>query len=247
VKPLAASLDTVGLFARTVADLRLFTAVLAGPDLDDPTVRRAQPLAASGDEERRAPRIGLARTPHWDRVEPDAQAAIEAVVQAADAAGAIVEELALPGRFEDLIAAQTTIQWVESANALALELETAPEQLSEELLAALHEGGAIGLERYQSARRTTSELTPQLADILLDYDCLLTPSATGVPPTGLGHTGDPLFCRAWTAIGAPCISLPLAWTPSGLPAGLQLVSAPFHDGRALASAAWLLDRLGSAE
>ncbi len=78
------------------------------------------------------------------------------------------------------------------------------------------------------------------------FDGLLTPSADGVPPSGLEFTGDPLFCRAWTLIGAPCVSLPLAWTEAGLPAGLQLVAAPGADTALLDAAAWLMERLPRA-
>jgi Asp-tRNA(Asn)/Glu-tRNA(Gln) amidotransferase A subunit family amidase len=246
VKPLAASLDTVGLFARSVRDLRLAASVLAAPDPTDPTLRVSQPFdpEPEHDGDHRAARIALARTPDWAAVEPEAQAAIEAVAAAADQAGAPIDEIELPARFEDLIAAHETIQWVESASALRLELTSHPELLSDDLHGALREGAAIPLERYLDARRTASQLTPPLADLLAGYDGLLTPSATGVPPLGLEFTGDPRFCRAWTLIGAPCISVPLAFTPGGLPAGVQIVGAPYRDGRTLACAAWLVERLG---
>jgi Asp-tRNA(Asn)/Glu-tRNA(Gln) amidotransferase A subunit family amidase len=66
-----------------------------------------------------------------------------------------------------------------------------------------------------------------------------------VPPAGLAFTGDPLFCRAWTATGAPCLSLPIAWTSERLPAGVQLVGARNQDGRMLGAAAAILDQLDS--
>jgi Asp-tRNA(Asn)/Glu-tRNA(Gln) amidotransferase A subunit family amidase len=58
----------------------------------------------------------------------------------------------------------------------------------------------------------------------------------------LGFTGDPLFCRVWTLIGAPTVSLPLVWTDVGLPVGVQLGGAPGRDARLLATAGWLMDR-----
>jgi Asp-tRNA(Asn)/Glu-tRNA(Gln) amidotransferase A subunit family amidase len=242
VKPLSVTLDTVGLLARSVRDLQLAATVLAGPDLLDPTLRTAQPFEPFGEEPRK-PRIGFARTTRWGSIEPEAQAAIEAVAQAAAEAGASVEDVDVPG-FDRLVAAQTTIQWVESASALAPELASAPQLLSDELRSALHEGAAMAPERYLDARRTAAELAPAITDMLAAWDCVLTPSATGVPPLGLAFTGDPLFSRAWTIAGAPCVSVPLAWTTSGLPAGVQVVGAPFQDGRTLACAAWLLARLG---
>jgi Asp-tRNA(Asn)/Glu-tRNA(Gln) amidotransferase A subunit family amidase len=97
--------------------------------------------------------------------------------------------------------------------------------------------------RYLAARRTAARLAPDVVDLLARYDGLLTPSATGVPPLGLAFTGDPLFCRAWTLLGAPAVSVPLAWTADGLPAAVQLVGAPFADGRTIDCAAWLTERL----
>ncbi|HEY5317550.1 MAG TPA: amidase [Solirubrobacteraceae bacterium] len=234
VKLLAHSLDTVGLFARSIPDLRLAATVLAPGD---------PAFAAAPDPAPEAPRIALMRTPHWSRVEPAAQAAIEAVAAAAADAGARVEEVEPPPGFTELVAAQRTIMWTESAVNLARELTDSPELMSEEVRAALHEGAAMGAERYADAQAAAAALGPPLAAVLDRYHGALTPSSSGVPPVGLYFTGDPLFCRAETLIGAPSISVPLAWTADGLPAGLQLVGAPSSDARTLACAEWLLDRL----
>jgi Asp-tRNA(Asn)/Glu-tRNA(Gln) amidotransferase A subunit family amidase len=239
VKLLAGSLDTAGLFARSVADLRLVAAVLAaGSAVGDFTA--AAGAAAAGA----APRVALMRTPHWSVVEPPARAAIERVARAAAEAGARIDEIEPPDGFAELVAAQTTIQWVESAANLARELAESPELLSDEIRSALHEGAAMPAARYFDAKRAVAEHGPKLVSVLEAYDGVLTPSASGVPPLGLYFTGDPLFCRVETVIGAPAISLPLAWTADGLPAGLQLIGAPARDARALACAEWLLERLG---
>jgi amidase len=224
---LSPTLDTVGLFARTVADLRLAAGVLAP----------ANPAFAE-----EPPRLALMRTPHWTRVEPAARSAIEAVASAAAQAGARVEEIEPPAGFAELVAAHTTIQWVESAASLAPELAQSPELLSDEIRGALREGAAMPPARYADAQRTLADCAPPLISLLDGYDGVLTPSASGVPPLGLYFTGDPLFCRVETLIGAPSISLPLAWTADGLPAALQLIGAPARDARTLACAEWLLER-----
>ncbi|MDQ6778157.1 MAG: amidase [Actinomycetota bacterium] len=242
VKLLAHSLDTVGLFGRTVADARLVAGVLAPGVFGAGGVAGAFGTSAADG----APRLALMRTPHWSRIEPAAQTAIEGVGRAAAVAGARIEEIEPPAGFFDLVAAQTTIQWVESAVNLASELSGSPELLSDEVRAGLDEGAAIPAERYADAQRVAADVGPQLARLLDGYDGVLTPSASGVPPIGLYFTGDPLFCRAETLIGAPALSVPLAWTAAGLPAGLQLIGAPSSDARTLASAEWLLDRLGAS-
>jgi Asp-tRNA(Asn)/Glu-tRNA(Gln) amidotransferase A subunit family amidase len=231
VKPLATSLDTVGLFAVSVGDIELaLSAILDVPPPPPPPPASASPAGATA-------RLGFARTPLWSQLEAEAAEAIEA---AASSAGATEVELA-PG-FLDLVRAQTTIQYYETARALAPELERSAHELSDELRAALIEGRDIVDEQYAAAKRTGAQLAVSLGETLRAYDGILTPSTLGPPPLGLHFTGDPVLCRVWTLIGAPCASLPLAWTSAGLPAGVQLVGAPGRDFETLAAARRLMSR-----
>jgi Asp-tRNA(Asn)/Glu-tRNA(Gln) amidotransferase A subunit family amidase len=225
IKPLSDSLDTVGLFARSVADLELAGSVLAGgalPSIGEPGTREL--------------RIALARTSRWDRVEPAAQAAIEGALERIRGAGVAIGEIELSSAFDELLAAQTTIQFYEAAVSLADEAQSSPSLLSRPLRDALGEGARIEPARYEAAKRMAAHSAPALREILARFDGVLTPSATGVPPLGLDFTGDPLFCRTWTLLGAPCVSLPLAWTADRLPVALQLVGAPRSDTSVLAAA-----------
>ncbi len=52
------------------------------------------------------------------------------------------------------------------------------------------------------------------------------------------------FTEPWNATGQPAISLPLGWTPSGLPVGVQLVGRFGADDDLFALAAQLLETLG---
>jgi amidase len=226
VKPLGPSLDTIGLFARTVEEIERVAGLCAGHFSASLPVSEEQPG-----------RIAFARTPLWDRMEPDAAAAIERVADD-------LEELELPVWFTDVVHAQSLIMSVEAAHALSPELSTHPELLSRELREALHRGTTCPPEAYQVAQRIRAERAPALVELLGGYDGVLTPSTTGEPPAGLEFTGDPVFSRAWTLIGAPCVSLPLAWTEGGLPVGLQLVGAPRSDWRLLAVARRVLKDLG---
>jgi Asp-tRNA(Asn)/Glu-tRNA(Gln) amidotransferase A subunit family amidase len=235
VRLLAPSLDTVGLIGRSIRDIRLTAGVLAN--------RRGDSAIGLGGGLEGRPRLALARTSAWAEVEPAGRAAIEDVALAAWDAGALLEDLDLPSGFDDLVAAQEVIQAVESAASLHEELESHGGLLSDALRSALRRGAAIPGDDYAQAKRTAAELGPTIVALLAGYDGVLTPSATGSPPLGRDFTGDPRFCRAWTLIGAPCVSVPLAWTPSRLPVGIQVVGAPFRDGRTLAVAEWLLDKL----
>src|SRR6516164_8047519 len=108
VKPLADSLDTLGLFAGNVADAAFFAGVLA----ERPALRHLAPPA-------QPPIFGLCRTPMWDAAEPETAAALDRGRAALEAVGAEVEELAVAPEHRGLNAAQDTIMGYEMAQALA--------------------------------------------------------------------------------------------------------------------------------
>src|SRR5690606_19605128 len=75
-KLLAESLDTIGVFARTVADAALFAGALAGREALLALPKIAEPL-----------RIGICRTHEWDAVEPPVRRALDAAARLLAAAG----------------------------------------------------------------------------------------------------------------------------------------------------------------
>ena len=70
---------------------------------------------------------------------------------------------------------------------------------------------------------------------------MLTPSAPGAAPKGLGSTGEPTFNRLWTLLGTPCVNVPGMSDADGLPLGVQIVARFGRDRFALSTAA-LLER-----
>ena len=70
---------------------------------------------------------------------------------------------------------------------------------------------------------------------MAEHDVILTPSAPGAAPRGLGATGDPMFNRLWTLMGAPCINLP-GFYENDLPLGVQIVGRFGRDRPALEAA-----------
>jgi Asp-tRNA(Asn)/Glu-tRNA(Gln) amidotransferase A subunit family amidase len=224
IKPLAPSLDTAGVLGRDVWQVAVCAGVMAGRDLVT-AAREAQTAQPR-------PRVAFARTPLWEQVDPESRQVIKRV------AGLLAdEELELPEWWGDLVSDQATLQLYEGARALQREREHHGDQLSETLKRILDAGAALTPSAQAEALRARTELGPELISSLEQYDAVLTPSATGVPPLGTHTTGDPLFNRAWNLIGAPSISLPLAWTDfPRLPVGVQLVGAPHRDAALLAAA-----------
>ena len=231
VKRLSARLDTLGLFARSIDDIELLLDTLTAH-------RRAAPGSAAGP-----PRIALARTARWQLVEPDARAALEAAAVALADAGARVDELELPAELEALVDAQQTIMAVEVAANLAGEYDRDGDRMSAELSELIEEGRATDGGDYEAALATAERGAEGLPAVFEAHDILLTPAARGQAPRGLDATGDPVFCRAWTLLGTPAISVPGPLGADGLPIGVQLVAPPGHDAELLAAARWVWQAL----
>jgi Asp-tRNA(Asn)/Glu-tRNA(Gln) amidotransferase A subunit family amidase len=229
------SLDTVGLFAASVADLAFAAAALTGRDL---RVDTRPPVT---------PRIVLTRSHLWGEASAPMQAALDHAVRAAEQAGAAIEERDLPPIFADAVAAFETIQRYESCRALAFEYDRARDRLGPALSAHLEAAGRVAVDAYDDARRTTRRARLMFADLLADGEVILTPSAAGAAPAGLTTPGSATFNRLWTLLGVPCVNVPGLVDGSGLPLGVQIVARFGRDRFALAAAAWLEANLARRE
>ena len=245
VLPLCASLDHVGLFARTVEDLELFTKVITGTHPHHPSIRTAQPtnFDLRHPDEFERPRIAFVRTPQWPELDVSIRTRLEKAVTQLGEAGAVVDETSLPGRFGGLVEAQNTILEVELSCALSYEFENYPDRMSDLLRGVIEQGNSVGMERYLEAQKLAAECRWESIQLFHDHDVLLAPSVRGEAPVGLESTGDPLFCRMWTLLGLPCVSLPGIHGPDGLPLGAQIIGPMYGDGLALSVADWASQRL----
>jgi Asp-tRNA(Asn)/Glu-tRNA(Gln) amidotransferase A subunit family amidase len=235
VKPLADSLDTVGVFARSVEDAAFFAGVLA----ERPALRH---LAVPPE----APRFGLYRTPVWDQAEPGTAAALDAARTALERAGAVVAELPIAPEHQGLTETQDTIMWFETVRALAFERIEHSAELSPRLAQLIDIGMAIGAEVYDQAVARTAEARAGLDAFFGACDAILVPAAPGEAPAGLGNTGNPVFNRMWTLLGVPCVALPSRWAGNGLPTAVQLVGRVRDDARLMGCAAFLEHALVAA-
>jgi Asp-tRNA(Asn)/Glu-tRNA(Gln) amidotransferase A subunit family amidase len=166
--------------------------------------------------------------------------AVESAARAAEAAGAKVTDLALPPILQDAHRAQYTIQDYENVHSLAFEYEQRRGLIDPRLREALDAGAKISADDYDAARRTASRARQVLADAMADFNVILTPSAPGAAPAGLGSTGNAMFNRLWTLMGAPCVNVPGLFE-SELPLGVQIVGR-FGRDRAALEAALFLER-----
>lgn len=232
VKPFADCLDTVGVFARGVADAALLAGAVTG-----------WPEMAAVPGARPPGRVRIVRAPQWERVTEAADGAVTAAGRAVEAAGVPVEEMSPPEGFDALNDIQDLLQIYEGRRALAWERAQHDEQLSPGLRRHFARAEAVGFADYLAARRAQEAWQRSIDALLEPGDLILTASAPGEAPAGLESTGDPVFCRAWTLLHLPCITLPHGRGPGGLPLGVQLVAPRWADLDLLAAARWLGERL----
>jgi Asp-tRNA(Asn)/Glu-tRNA(Gln) amidotransferase A subunit family amidase len=227
------SLDTVGLFARTVADVGEFAHAVSGGRV----VTRPTPAA-------RNLRVGIPRAYPWGDITPSAAKALALAQQRLRDAGATVVECDLPRWVVDCFEAHDAVQGWESARALAAEMQRHREHLSPLLRNYLTQARTVTDEAYANAQATAKRARVAAA-AWLEIDVMLTPSAPDEPPEGYATTGVSTFNRAWTLLGTPCVNVPGATGVNGLPMGLQLIAAPNEDSLCLAAGV-VLERLLAA-
>ena len=70
-----------------------------------------------------------------------------------------------------------------------------------------------------------------------------SPSAPGEAPVGIQSTGNAVFSTFWSLLHTPCVTLPFAQGPHGLPVGIQLIGTRGGDEALLALAEWAAERI----
>ncbi len=240
VLKLSRTLDHVGVFGRTLADVALAAEQLAGYDpLDLDTRPRARvPLVAiSSEEPPLAPTLAYVKGPVWDRASEETK---EAFAELVSALGDRVVEIELPESARQSLDWHQTIMEAEMAANLDREWEKGRDQLSPSLRAQLARGREVKAIDYLWACARIPLLNEGFTEIFERCDAIITPATPGTAPAGLESTGDPAFCTLWTLCGMPALSLPLLQGENGLPMGVQLVGRRDDDARLLRTARWLV-------
>ncbi len=228
VHELAGSLDTVGWFARSAADLALLGRVL----LKDP---QAAPAPT-------APRLARLRGPYDSAAAAHVHAAVDAAAAKLAVAGATVEDLALPPAFGDLAQLHRRIVSVEAARAFAHYAAESPQKLSDKLRQFIAEGRKNAGD-HAAAVVAVEAARSELARLVAGFDGLLCPAAIDEAPLGLESTGDAVMSSYWSLLRVPCATIPAAKGPHGMPIGVQIVAPMGRDEALLALVEWAASRL----
>ena len=223
--PFSKSLDTLGLFTHTPADMIALWKALGHP---------------AGREEQ----FAFGAPDPIPECEPEMANAFRQALSLLRRSGVSIKTVDISAMLKKLDEANDVEMFYEGARFHEPRLKEFGDRLDQPLANLVRDGLKISDERYDEAKQYLSDSRIKMAEIFKSTPVILTPAATGPAPLGLSNTGDPRMNAPWTALGTPAISIPMP-IASGLPLGLQLTADLRQDSRVL-QAALLLQQHFSA-
>ena len=212
VLPFAKSLDTLGFFTHTPADmLALWEAI-------------GQSVGTSED-------FALGVPDPMPEVEAPMAAAFQQALARFRSAGMSIRSIDIAGMLAGVDAASNTVMFYEASRFYEQRYREHGSGLAD-LADLVREGLQISLSQDDEARRYIAACKAGMAGMYEDAPVIVVPAATGPAPFGLASTGDARMNAPWTALGTPAISIPMP-VHGGLPLGLQLTADHGEDARVI--------------
>lgn len=249
-------LGTIGPVARSVADLRLALAVLAGPTPDDGSVPPV-PLADVPAGPLGGYRIawtpgGFAGIP----VSAGTTAGLESVVRVLAEAGCAVERADPDLDLDEVYRTWGRIFGAELASGMPRPLRAlvraqfALRRDPSRTVRALRGGPSVDMHGYMKAVTARDRLAATFDRFMAGRDAFLCPVTSG-PAFTHRRTGRPIevdgvrvpysdaamgHTTVFNVTGSPVVVVPIGRSPEGLPLGVQVVGRRWQDGELLAVA-----------
>ena len=252
--PFVSSLDHLGPFARSVADLAIAYDAMQGPDPDDPvaTIRAPEPALPQLEHDASSLRLAIAGGHFAQHGDAECFAALAKVTRALGVTRAI--ELPEAGR------ARAAAYVITAAEGAALHLDRLRERARDfdpAVRDRLIAGSAIPASWVIKAQRFRRWYRERVLHLFNEVDVVLAP-ATPCRAPKIGQTTFVLdgvtmpvrpnigiFTQPISFIGLPVVAVPV-WIDGGLPFGVQVIAAPWKEAHAL-RVARALERSGIAQ
>jgi aspartyl-tRNA(Asn)/glutamyl-tRNA(Gln) amidotransferase subunit A len=238
--PFVASLDHVGPFARTVADLVLAYEAMQGPDPDDPVcsdypAEPVAPLIARGAD---GLKIAVAGGYFHKGASPEANVAMERVA----AALGVKREIDIPEAARARAAA-FVITTTEGAALHLDRLRARARDFDPAVRDRLIAGAMVPATLVNKSQKFRHWYRERVRELFSQVDAIIAPATPGTAPLIGQQTfvldGVELPVRAnlgiytqpISFIGLPVVAVPVPLTP--LPIGVQIIAAPWREDVAL--------------
>ena len=219
------SLDTIGWYGRSVADLSLLAentrAIRNSPNL---TVKKETKSFA------------ICELPKSNLASSNANKALEEAASLLSKSGHKVKKLSLPKKFGNLYQTQLTIMKGEGRTAFLAEYLENFDLLAKDFRDRVEDADNISFEKSRNAYDYAAECRKEFDNIASDFDGVISIGAPGVAPESLNTTGDAIFQRIWSVLHVPAIALPGFFGEKELPIGIQMVAPRFMDANLLEAA-----------
>ncbi|KAF5669991.1 amidase [Fusarium heterosporum] len=214
----APSFDTIGFFARSVADIQLLADAFNLQDCDEGPYTDVKGL-----------KFAVCTTVQWELADEGTVKAMAKAVQLLRAHGAHVEELELGDDFDPVVTWHSQITMTEAGATFLPEYRHSKNQLGERLIQWVNDTHRLTREEKLEAYDGLAALRPRFDKMADKYDAVIVPSVVGEAPEGLVVTGDPVLASTWTALHVPVVNVPGFVGSNGMPIGLSMVAARLRD------------------
>jgi aspartyl-tRNA(Asn)/glutamyl-tRNA(Gln) amidotransferase subunit A len=238
VIPLSTSLDHVGPIARTVADVTVIFAAIAGYDRADKASVDApvEDYVAALGKNLQLLRVGVPKKFFFEDLDAEVASATNHALSGLAAMGAEIRDIELP------VPTDRTLQIAEAYAVHAEFVARDPELYQPETLRRIRTGQNVSPETVLECRRDLERARRDIVSIFADVDVLVTPTTPIVAPTIAELKQNPDLLRPQELLllrntrpinvwGLPAISVPCGFTEGGLPIGLQIIGP--HWGEAV--------------
>ncbi|CBX90606.1 similar to Asp-tRNA Asn/Glu-tRNA Gln amidotransferase subunit A [Plenodomus lingam JN3] len=213
-------LDTLGLYARSIDDLKLL--LDAFQVIDDNPI---QPFSIAGSK------FALLTfpTPAWPEMGPGTVAALKKSAELLRAHGANVEEIPLPFMFHKMYTHHMLVLSADGRTAFLPEYTTSKSSLDPLLISHVENHAGHTRKAQLAALDELAAMRPRFDALADQYAAILAPSVVDEAPVGLETTGEAAICAPWTAMHMPVVNVPGFKGESGMPVGVSLVTSRFRD------------------
>lgn len=231
VYPCGRSLDHVGAFTHSVEDAALVFNALSGPDASDEATRYLpyQPLHIRSQRDYT---LGILEDAYFAAAENAGLAAMMEALAHLRGAGVRVITVKAPRGLAESAQAQHVTMQAEVASYHAETFKTRGELFDPSLQAFIAQGLKITADQYLQAQSVRNDYRIAFAQAFSEADILVTPSALGTAPAGIGATGSPVFNLPFTHLGVPTLTVPVGFSPeNAMPLGMQLIAPHLEEQR----------------
>jgi aspartyl-tRNA(Asn)/glutamyl-tRNA(Gln) amidotransferase subunit A len=238
-----------GPITRTVGDLRLMLAVMSGPFTDDLHTLEVDPMPLpEAPPEGGVSGLRIAWIERFGAIPLDEEVAAlpGAAVQAMEGAGARVE--AVDGSiFADAFEYYVVIATTAHAGRLTAVLEKWGDKITPSMQASIRQGGTYSAADLVRAGDRRTALYRSVQAMFHDYDLIVTPTHNAPPKTvdencainSQMYAERAGYLYPFNLSSNPAASVPVGFTTSGLPVGLQVVGPWYGEPQMLSAMAWV--------